>query len=353
MSNVIAFDAQDARFDEASLWIAKLDKDLSEQDKLAFQQWMNESDENHRVLMKMAEVWDKMDDLARLSDLFPKTQGSAQTPRFSIPAVGSYMAAAAAIVVVTLLSIQGLREGPIGSVETTQAPQVAALVERVYETAVGERSTITLSDGSLLTLNTNSAVTVDYTDQYRLLKLERGEIHIQVAHNRERPLSVWANQRLVQAVGTAFNVEINSDQNVELVVTEGKVLVAVHQAQKGERVIPAVLGPDSLAVSRGEQVLLGAADEEVSRIEAEDINVKLSWREGDLIFQGESLMDAMVEINRYTQVEFVIVDEDLKRVRIAGLFRAGDVDGLLSALRKNFNITSRRTGDGKVLLSPK
>jgi len=108
-----------------------------------------------------------------------------------------------------------------------------------------------------------------------------------------------------------------------------------------------------MAVSRGEQVLLSEVDGDVSRIDSEDIKVKLSWREGDLIFQGESLADAMAEINRYTQVEFIIVDEELKQVRIAGLFRAGDVDGLLSALRKNFNITSRRTGDGKVLLSPK
>ena len=353
MSNVIPLESQEARFDEASLWIAKLDNDLSASDKLAFQQWVTRDEENHRVLMKMAEVWDKMDDLARLSDLFPKNQNGNQESRFSMPALGSFVAAAAAVVVITLLSVQGMLGTTTGGLESNAAPQVAGLVERVYETAIGERSTITLSDGSLLTLNPNSAVKVDYPDKYRLLKLERGEIHIQVAHSRKRPLSVWANNQLVQAVGTAFNVEINSEQNIELVVTEGKVLVAVHQPQNGGRVVPPVLGSDALAVSRGEQVLLGAGDESVSRIEAEDINVKLSWREGDLIFQGESLMEAMTEINRYTQVEFVIVDEELKRVRSAGLFRAGDVDGLVSALRKNFNITSRRTGDGKVLLSPK
>jgi len=353
MSNVIALESQEACFDEASLWIAKLDNELSAQEKLAFQQWVTKDEENHRVLMKMAEVWDKMDDLARLSDLFPKNQGTGQESRFSMSTWGNYVAAAAAVMVITLLSVHGMLQAPNSSVESGQVLAVAGLVENTYETAVGERSTITLSDGSLLTLNTNSAVKVHYANEYRLLKLERGEIHIQVAHHRQRPLSVWANNKLVQAVGTAFNVEINSDQSIELVVTEGKVLVAVHQAQQGERLVPPVLGTGSMAVSRGEQVLLSEVDGDVSRIDSEDIKVKLSWREGDLIFQGESLADAMAEINRYTQVEFIIVDEELKQVRIAGLFRAGDVDGLLSALRKNFNITSRRTGDGKVLLSPK
>ena len=59
----------------------------------------------------------------------------------------------------------------------------------------------------------------------------------------------------------------------------------------------------------------------------------------------------MTEIGRYTTVEFVILDDDLKRVRIAGLFRAGDVDGLLATLRENFDISYQRTGDGRLLLT--
>jgi transmembrane sensor len=116
-------------------------------------------------------------------------------------------------------------------------------------------------------------------------------------------------------------------------------------------VTPAVLGSSSVTVAAGEQLILGSSQEEITEVSLEEIEVKLSWRQGNLIFRGESLEDAVAEIGRYTTVEFVILDDDLKRVRIAGLFRAGDVDGLLATLRENFDISYQWTDDGKILLS--
>jgi transmembrane sensor len=157
----------------------------------------------------------------------------------------------------------------------------------------------------------------------------------------------------VKAVGTAFSLEIVSNQQIELVVTEGKVLVGVHQGPQG---VTADGSPDfleslSVTVSAGEQIILGPSEEEITDVPPEEIEVKLSWRQGNLIFRGESLEDAVAEIGRYTTVEFVILDDDLRKVRIAGLFKAGDVDGLLATLRENFNISYQRTGDGKILLT--
>lgn len=59
----------------------------------------------------------------------------------------------------------------------------------------------------------------------------------------------------------------------------------------------------------------------------------------------------MTEIGRYTTIEFAILNENLKGVRIAGRFRAGDVEGLLATLRENFDIIHQRTADGKILLT--
>ena len=58
----------------------------------------------------------------------------------------------------------------------------------------------------------------------------------------------------------------------------------------------------------------------------------------------------MKEVSRYTSIAFVFLDDDLKKVRIAGLFKAGDVDGLLAVLRQNFDIAYERVGEEKVLL---
>jgi transmembrane sensor len=71
----------------------------------------------------------------------------------------------------------------------------------------------------------------------------------------------------------------------------------------------------------------------------------LSWQKGNLIFRGEPLSEAIVEISRYTSVEFVIVDDDLKTIQVAGLFKSGDISGFLAALEANFDIQYERLGN--------
>ena len=339
MSNVYELPSSQRRFDEASMWVAKLDKGLSAQDKQLLQQWLAADPENQALFLKMVQLWDKMDSLSRLSDIFPQpARRRTGLPIFAIAA------SLLITVVVSLWAIIGVH---------TPAPTVPVVAhQKVYETAVGEQFTISLPDGTRFVLNTNSLLQVNYTDQYRLLVLERGELHVNVARDHSRPLSVYAGDQIVQAVGTAFNVEIIGDRTVELVVTEGKVLVGVQQQQSSsaEPIKPVVLPPTSLAVSQGRQLLLGSSEEVVEDIESADIEIKLSWRKGNLIFQGESLEDAIAEISRYTSVEFVILDDSLKTIRVAGLFKAGDVNGLLSTLTENFNISYQRLDD-KVLLS--
>jgi transmembrane sensor len=106
-----------------------------------------------------------------------------------------------------------------------------------------------------------------------------------------------------------------------------------------------------VTVSAGERVLLSDSEVETETMQPEEVEVRLSWRGGNLIFRGEPLSEALSEVERYTPVEFIIVDENLKKTRIAGVFKAGDVDGLLATLQQNFNIVYRRVGDEKVILA--
>jgi transmembrane sensor len=115
------------------------------------------------------------------------------------------------------------------------------------------------------------------------------------------------------------------------------------------------LPQSSTIVGAGEKVLISANDQDTDSIkpesiERDEIAVKLSWREGNLIFRGESLEDAVYEVGRYTAVEFVFLDEETREVRVAGLFKAGDVEGLLAALRNHFNIAYERQGEHRILL---
>ncbi len=68
-------------------------------------------------------------------------------------------------------------------------------------------------------------------------------------------------------------------------------------------------------------------------------------------YRGESLGEVTTEISRYTSVEFVFRDDDLKKVKVAGLFKAGDVDGFLRSLQDNFKLSYQWVGKIKVILS--
>ncbi|WP_346838442.1 FecR domain-containing protein [Microbulbifer sp. SAOS-129_SWC] len=344
MSNVYQLPDRERCLEEACEWIARLDRGLSDTETRDLQRWLAAARDNRDTLIKVAELWDKMDALGRLADLFPAPAQKARRQ----PSFGRRWLAAAASVLL-LLSAALWQAGALPGAHRT------ANVDKVYETAVGEHSTVNLPDGSVLVLNTNSLVRVHYTPASRLIDLDRGEVNVQVAHDKQRPLSVLAAGRVVQAVGTAFNVQLRRDRSVELIVTEGRVRVADREDEP-DSADPPPLPATATAVSRGERLMMNekrGPPEQVEKIAPAEMDAKLSWRSGNLVFHGEPLEKAVAEISRYTSVRFRIEGEQLKRVRVAGLFRTGDVKGLLRTLNDNFGIASERIDDQTVVLRPR
>jgi transmembrane sensor len=347
MNNIIEFPNKDQIYDQASIWIARMDRELNTNEQHELAQWLASSEQHRAVLFQMAELWDKMDSLARLADLFQAQQPVAARKRY-------YYGAIAASFALFALVLGGSLLPQVNNQLMAWFHSPYSTVEGVYETAVGEHSNVNLPDGSQLVLNTNSRVTVKYSDHHRLFLLERGEINIEVAHDKSRPLSVMAGNKVVQAVGTAFNVRLHSDSEVTLLVTDGKVLVAKKPAPTSINTVVAERLPEnSMAVSKGEKVLLGSQQEAITKVDDNEIVAELSWRQGNLVFRGETLEKALIEINRYTSVQFELADESIKDERIAGLFKAGDIDGLLTALEQNFNINNQRISNTKIRLSAK
>jgi transmembrane sensor len=349
VSNVIELPNKEQIYEQASQWIAKLDRNLTAVEQKKLQQWVQQNDEHRVVLFEMAKLWDNMDSLARLADLFqpPATQKARRLPYFYGAAAASFVFA----IMITLLNIGGEQTKPILAFFSPAPPQL--LLDSTYQTPIGEHSSVILPDGSHLVLNTNSRVKVKYTAEQRLFLLEQGEINIEVAHNKNRPLSVMARDKIVQALGTAFNVRIINDQEVELIVTDGKVLVGKRdqQLENIEHIKTRRLPRDSMAISKGEKVMLGSHQENIAKVAVGDLDAELSWRHGNIVFRGETLEQALIEISRYTSIEFEILDNDIKHERIAGLFKAGDVSGLLQTLDQNFNIHNERVGNNKIRLS--
>lgn len=339
MSNVIPLPDKARARREAAQWVARLDRGLSADEEAALREWLSADARHGEALLATAELWDKMEDLSRLSSLFDRPRQISTRPAWRWPA-----AMAASIICLVLAALWLLPVNP----DSDPLP-----VAGHYETAVGEQAVVTLADGSELTLNTHSRVRVDYSREARILRLERGELHIAVAHDAERPLSVIVQDKIVQAVGTAFNLRITDHQHVELIVSEGKVAVreGIAGAESERQARRKLEAADVRAVNRGEKLVLNSDSRPVQKLDPVALSDTLSWREGKLIFRGETLAQALDEINRYTTTQFEFAEPALAEIRIAGLFQAGDVPGLLSALEQNFAIRADTLPGNRVRLS--
>lgn len=352
MSNVYQLNIdntnEDQVLDQASDWIAKLDKGLSKQQVISFQQWLHLCPENMETMLEVAQMWDKMDDVTRLADMFPLTKSKQKRRPVWLGAI-----AASIFIIFSFSFLVTFKDIDVFSNEQSK---VFAANSFSYQTEIGETSTIQLPDNSELLLNTNSSVKVTYTAKARVIELQRGEIHIDVAHDSSRPLSVLAGGQVIQAVGTAFNVQLEEDL-VELIVTQGKVLVQEKPIEEFQLLIDTnntKLSRNETSVSKDEKIelILGNhAVQQTVKVDTRDIATKLSWRTGKLIFTGESLEDVLVEISRYTKVQFELEENSsMKNVKVAGVFKTGDVTGLLKVLSRNFSINHEQVAKDKIKL---
>lgn len=351
MSNVYRFPVQDDAEAAACEWLARIDRELTDDEDRALRDWLEGNPARVKALLEAAALWDRMYTLSRLADLFPKPAPRPRwrTPEFAALAASLLLAVAAGLFIASRSTV----DPP--SVQAAAAPTRSAgqseskAYRSNFQTAIGERSTIRLPDGSEMMLNTNSRASVEFGNGARQIRLEQGELYIRVAHDERHPLSVQAGSRIVRAVGTEFGVEIDPDQRVEVIVTQGKVVIGVKPAKTvATDTAPAAGG--EMPLSAGQRILLGDSERIVKEVNSEEISVRLSWRDGKIIFHGEPLASALSEIERYTPVEFVIQDEALKTIRVAGLFKAGDVEGLLETLQKNFHISYERIGPETIVL---
>ncbi|WDE10234.1 FecR family protein [Thalassomonas haliotis] len=345
---------EEQRLDAASDWIAKLDRGLSPGEQQQLAAWLAQDVQNTAVLLEVAQLWDKMAELSRLSDIFPQAPVKKKK---SAPWLVS-IAASLVLAFGFYLGKQTFFPAPL------ESPSAVVAIQASYQTGIGESNTINLPDSSKIVLNTNSFVQVKYTENARIIELQRGEIHIDVAHDKSRPLSVIAGGEIIQAVGTAFNVEVRNEL-VELIVTDGKVLVAKEEKASLNALLDSLLDndlkqmakrlpPSALLISKGEKINLdgtGNSQQAIVKVDPVEIAASLSWRNGNLIFRGESLAEAMAEISRYTQIEFELdSDKNLEQIQVAGMFKTGDVTGLLDVLSRNFNISYEKVSHDKIFL---
>jgi transmembrane sensor len=291
----------------AAEWLARLqDEGLSPDERAEFERWVDSEPAHAVALARVEHAWARAERLRAV----PHDANRSVVWRHA----GKWANAAVVVAVV------------IGGVTAYRVHR-----ETSYATAVGERQTLSIADGSKIHLNTASRLEVDVNERQRTIRLLRGEALFEVARDPARPFIVEVAGTRVRVLGTAFNVRVR-DQFVEVAVTEGLVAVGDVQVAAGSSVIVA---PGSL--------------EQVSR-DDEGVRRRVSWRHGVIELKGETLAQAVEEFNRYRTRKLVIADPEIAGVRVGGRFQTDEAGKFLSALEAGFHVRAVESEDGRTYL---
>lgn len=200
------------------------------------------------------------------------------------------------------------------------------------ETAVGERRGLVLDDGTRIELNTGTRISWRTDEKGSRVWLERGEIGLTVSALRGR-LELEAGGARFSLGAGRFNAR-QQPESFDFLVLDGTA-----DSLRGGR-----LESGAMARVIGQTVAVRPAD-------MVTLDRARSWKDGQLVFEGESLDFVVAEFNRYLDRKIVIADPTLSRIRLGGRFTTTDPTDLLTALHASFGIRSQRSANGAITLT--
>jgi len=206
-----------------------------------------------------------------------------------------------------------------------------------YATATGERRSVRLPDGSVLQLNTHSAVDLAFTEQQRLVRLKHGELMLTCSATpyQGRPLLVQTRDALLEGFEGRFVVRQDGDCT-RVSVSQGKV--AIHRPGTGEL----------QWVGDGQDWQVDALG--TRRLEQVDMDPS-AWAEGLIVTRNMRLADFLTQVNRYRH-GYLACSEDIANLRLSGVYRLEDPDQLLHLLPQTLPVQLRQRTRWWIRLEP-
>lgn len=262
-------------------------------DRAAAQAWRQAAPEHEQALREVEGLWSLLGQIER----------PAEQPQVRVLRRRRLWAAPLACAAMLLLALWLPRGTWIG-------------LYADISTQPGEVREVRLADGSLLTLNGDSALDWQFVDGRREVRLYRGEADFQVAHDPARPFMVSAGEARIRVTGTRFDVRLE-EGGVDLAVSEGRVLAS---SADGE----------PLPVVGGQQVQWrGGA---LQAPQALDARQRLGWQRGKLVFRDRPLEQVFAELERSQSARVLFVDDAARRLQVTGVFALDDPQAVLSAV---------------------
>lgn len=320
---------------EASDWLVRLQAaDCTDADFEAWGQWLQASDQHAAAFDDVSALWEASSKLDS-AEVLKARESRNGASRHNIPdlrrrrrAMRFMAGIAASVLVLAVAWLLRLNSSPDGD-------------GQVFVTAVGERRHITLADGSTVDMDAATTMRIRYNETTRAIELREGQAFFSVAHAPERPFVVSAGKLLSRALGTQFAVSHRAKRDVAVTVVEGRVRVS--QSMEQGRAVP------SVDLAAGEQVTFS---DEAGLQAPRNVNAGLTtaWREGVVIYQGESLANVIVDLNRYSTVVVRLEDPALGQLKVTGRWELAAIDRWVDGLARASGTRIKRSVDEILLI---
>ena len=318
---------EDALRKEAAAWFARMKAPDGQQSRFAFEAWRRADPAHDAAYRSIEQTWR---DTALLA--FTETGRNRSLDSIRVPLHGrpQWQKIAASFLVVGLALGLGLFAWR--NLSSPAKPQFA--------NAIGNPRTIQLADGSMVTLDTDSAITAQLGGPRRLIHVLRGRVRFDVAHDAAHPFVVDAGAGEVVARGTVFDVDM-TQPSLSVTLYRGAVDVRF-DATDGQ---PGTIN----RLAPGQRIVQADSATKTAVVAAPTGEDR--WVGGMLSFDEAPLSEVVKQANRYS-TNHIEVDTVVADLKVTGAFRAGDNEQLVRALADTLHLAVRRLSDGDWKLDP-
>lgn len=294
--------AQDIIDAQAQDWLLALSS--GEADRAAFARWRDADPRHAAAFREIQLLWR---DLAPLESSFAhQGAGPARRPLARHPVWRRR--AALALLPLCALAVLIVR------------PSLDVLAD--HHTRIGQRTRITLADGSQAHLNSDTALDVEFSATRRRVVLRHGEALFEVRKDAARPFQVQAASGTTTAVGTAFAVR-DTTHGVQVAVTEGRVRVETPHGGTGRS--------EDIEVAAGQGVQY-RPDTPPVLLPGLDVDGQTAWVRGYLSFHDQPLEAALAEIERYRPGRILLWRSQVAAAPVSARIALDDLDDGIDAL---------------------
>jgi transmembrane sensor len=318
MVTVIGGNAQpsEAVKDEAADWVAKLRAgDCTLHDERAFRTWLT-ADPTHAVAFEaMHATWEIAAALPRDPARFGYRPPRRMARREFVWTAGA-------------IALAG------GAFATWQGAAA-----EIYETRVGEQKHITLPDGSLMFLDTETRVSFRMHDGLRLMLLSSGRVNLRVAPDSRRPFRAEVREQSITTNQSRFDM-LDYGHMTSIVLIDGQASVEINRAGDDRK----------LSLQAGERLRVSKAG--VSR-DRPNLSPLLAWQRGQVVFENSTLEQAASELNRYSDTKLATADPVVASWRVSGVFPVGDNFAFVKAVSKFLPLGMTQTADRILMIQDK